>query len=390
MKVLIIVDDLATSGGTQRTTIMTYLGLGKKGHNVTILSSIFNSRTCYPKLSDGIKNIHVFSNKIGFLSKFAKSSSSLAIFVRVILLSLKSRVGNVDFDTVLVEDEISLLVLALFKKNKRKFVWYLNNQLSNKMIEMFEAKKTSLGILIRCKYLLTKKALSKIDYFATYDLFNKELLSKIGYKNIVVTSVGADIRKGITKRVVNSKRRKLKIFTMGVLFPYRRYEDILRAMKIVDKDNIVEKLTIVGLPDFSQDYKEYILSTTIKFGLQDKVDFTSFVTEYEKQQLFKNSDLFVFVNDANTWGLVVAEAISAGIPVLITNNIGIVDVLDNDSAYIVRPKSPKDIANVFRDMYYHPGISINKSQLAFKKISKAISWKGYVSKIENLLLTELE
>jgi glycosyltransferase involved in cell wall biosynthesis len=397
MKILIIVDDLATTGGTQKTTLMTYWGLKRLGHNVTVLTSIFDNKTCYPGLSKGIKTISLINNERNFLIGIAKSSSSMAIFIRVILMALLIRFNFERFDAVLVEDEITLLVPAFIRKGKQKFVWYLNNQLSGKMIKMLATQRKTLRDFLRRplasmfvwgKCFITKLSLSKIDYLATYDSFNKNLLAKIGYKNTVIVSVGGDVRKVVVKRSKIFEKRRLKILSMGVIFPYRRYEDIIRATKMVEKEKIVESLTIVGLPDFSLKYYKYLISLTKKLNIQDKVNFISYVTEDEKLKLFKNSDLFVFVNDANTWGLVVVEAISDSLPVVISDNIGIAEILDDRAAYIVRPKSPSLIASVLRTAYSHPDTLRIKASMAYKKVVKSVSWKNYVLRIEKLLISK--
>jgi glycosyltransferase involved in cell wall biosynthesis len=70
-------------------------------------------------------------------------------------------------------------------------------------------------------------------------------------------------------------------------------------------------------------YDQYLRDCVEKAGLRNQVTFTGFVTGREKSLLLQGADLFVLPSFSENFGIAVAEALAAGLPVIITKDVQI-------------------------------------------------------------------
>lgn len=393
MKLLIIVDDLSVSGGTQKTTLKTALGLEKLGYKVRILTSHFNPLECYPEMTKKVHVISLSSDKSKFKNIF-KSSNPIAVVLKVILFSFVINIRYLEFDSIVTEDIVGTLSLLYVPKNKQRIIWYLNNQLSNLTYTIFRNKTKTIGTkspkfikLLLLKFIKNhySKAFSKVDRFVTYDMSNLQRLKKLGYKNVSLILPGTDIARYYPKRI--DKTRKIRLLSIGTMAPYRRYEDIIEALRIIllSGSKIFVKLTIIGRCDSHKKYYRKLSGLIDKYGLNERVEFVSFVDNRKMESIYKDADIFVFVNNQNTWGLAVAESLMRGLPTIITDNIGISEIVTCKEVYKVKPNSPEQIANTITEIINNPQKTRNKSLVARKKMESMLSWEKFSLKLNALL-----
>jgi len=79
-----------------------------------------------------------------------------------------------------------------------------------------------------------------------------------------------------------------------------------------------------------------------QFSLSDCVVFHGHISEEKLVEFYSTSDIFVFPNYPQTWGLAVFEAMGCGTPVVVSTSCGASEVLtDKENAILVPPKSPE-------------------------------------------------
>jgi 1,2-diacylglycerol 3-alpha-glucosyltransferase len=66
-----------------------------------------------------------------------------------------------------------------------------------------------------------------------------------------------------------------------------------------------------------------------RLGLQDALRFTGFLDRPRLTDLYRQADLFLFASKTETQGLVLAEAMAAGVPVIAVRAMGVRDVVDD-------------------------------------------------------------
>jgi len=81
-----------------------------------------------------------------------------------------------------------------------------------------------------------------------------------------------------------------------------------------------------------------------RLGLGDRVSFPGMVVGAEKAKLLATFDAFVLPSADESFGIAVAEAMAAGVPVVITEHVGIAGDIEAAGAGLVAPRSADGVA----------------------------------------------
>ena len=151
------------------------------------------------------------------------------------------------------------------------------------------------------------------------------------------------------------------------------------------------KAVIVGLQTFNREYAASIRSLADGLGCKGFIEFREYVQQKELEELYRESDAFVFVNDGFTWGIAVFEAIAASLPVVVTTNIGATELLKHKhTAWIVEPRQPEQIANSIYEIYSDETLRQRVAKSAITEILPLVSWAAYARRMEALLIGRLD
>ena len=111
------------------------------------------------------------------------------------------------------------------------------------------------------------------------------------------------------------------VIYLGRLKKYKSVDHLLRAFALVVKDMPEARLTIVGDGDF----KNNLMDLTRELSLEDKIEFTGFVSENEKVKILQKAWVAVYPSLKEGWGLTNIEANACGTPVIASNVAGLKD-----------------------------------------------------------------
>ena len=114
---------------------------------------------------------------------------------------------------------------------------------------------------------------------------------------------------------------KKKILFLSRLHPKKGIEFLLRAGAILRDQNLPIQLLIAGPGDES--YTKRLKRLTSSLAMDDHTEFLGMVHGIEKRSLFQLSDVFVLPTYQENFGLVIAEAMACGIPVVTTRGTDI-------------------------------------------------------------------
>jgi glycosyltransferase involved in cell wall biosynthesis len=96
----------------------------------------------------------------------------------------------------------------------------------------------------------------------------------------------------------------------------KNFENLLRAWQIVEKQNDTYKLSLIG----SGPLHDKLIHLVAELQLQ-RVEFLGIILNAEIPAYLFQADAFVLASFAESWGLVVNEAMAAGLPVLLSKKI---------------------------------------------------------------------
>jgi len=108
---------------------------------------------------------------------------------------------------------------------------------------------------------------------------------------------------------------------------------LLEALAKITKDYPNLRLIIAGAD--SGGYEMKVRSWVLKFNLTKQVFFPGFLKDQDKWDAFAGSDCFILPSMNENFGLAVIEALSAGLPVIISDNVYIwKDIVDAECSWI--------------------------------------------------------
>ncbi len=124
------------------------------------------------------------------------------------------------------------------------------------------------------------------------------------------------------------------VLFLSRIHPKKRPDLLLKALRQVADQNQDCYLLLAG--DGDAEYLAYLMDLVTSLGLTPRTAFTGFVTGADKILLLQGSDLFVLPSFAENFGVAVAEAMAAGLPVIVTPDVQISpEVLSENAGLVV-------------------------------------------------------
>lgn len=187
------------------------------------------------------------------------------------------------------------------------FVIHPHGMLERNALEIHSWKKSLAWRLYQ------RKDLEIATMFVATSESEAKSIRAIGFDQpIAVIPIGVDIPDIGTKTRPNKMRQAV---FLSRIHPIKGLTDLVEAWAKVRPTNW--KMVIAG-PD-EENHRSEIEREVNNRGLTDSFVFVGPVYGKLKEDLFKQSDLFILPSKSENFGLVVAEALSYGIPVLTTD-----------------------------------------------------------------------
>ena len=134
---------------------------------------------------------------------------------------------------------------------------------------------------------------------------------------------------------------------VGRLKKYKRVDDILEAMSILEKNGRTVRLAVVGTGDDLPRLKKH----SMKLGLGDKVEFAGFVNENKKIEYLRKATIFVNPSEKEGWGITNIEAAACRTPVVANDAPGLCDsVVDNETGLLYDKNDARALASSIRKL----------------------------------------
>jgi glycosyltransferase involved in cell wall biosynthesis len=177
------------------------------------------------------------------------------------------------------------------------------------------------------KYIGTPEKHISVCHLGVNDL-PKDLPAKVPLQQYYKSSWG------YMKKDLNLTSKKFLLFVGGA-DPRRRIIDLLAAFNNLRAMNIDIKLVLAGDTMLGSDASEYeyVRDYFQNTSYLDDIYFLGFVTEEQKNWLYKHTVAFVYPSLYEGFGLPILEAMRFGAPVITYKNSSIIEVADNVAIY---------------------------------------------------------
>jgi glycosyltransferase involved in cell wall biosynthesis len=259
----------------------------------------------------------------------------------------------------------------LFSKNK---VIITIHDLAFKSLKNAFTWKTTLW-----KNFITNLSIKKADKIIAITEFAKnEILRyypKVNDKTTVVYNGFNNFSKEpINFNNINESISKFKdtkyILTVSTISPRKNVDGLIKAFNLI-KDKICDyKLVVAGKNGWLY---ENVYKLVNELKLNDRVIFTGGINDDELKFLYKNADLFVYPSFYEGFGLPPLEAMSYGVPCVVSNRTSIPEVV-GDAAIKVNPGDLKELSNAILKIIKNKNLCI-ELQIRSNQRLKYFSWR---------------
>lgn len=168
------------------------------------------------------------------------------------------------------------------------------------------------------------------------------------------------------------------VLFVGRLTEHKGLEYLLSSAKNVDA-----KYLIVGPGEM----KNKLMDDVKRLGLSDKVIFSGKISGNDLPKYYAASDVFVLPSVARleAFGLVIAEAMASGKPVVVSDIPGVREVItDGVEGLLVPPMDEKTLSEKINILLSSPGMRKKMGESGRKKAEEKFSWDRVIGKIEKV------
>ena len=194
-------------------------------------------------------------------------------------------------------------------------------------IHSTEIDRSPLFSLDLYKYNIEKYGMENADVVIAVSCYTKQLLNKfygIPNEKIKVVYNAADLEERKEPNTKLNIKGPIILF-LGRITHQKGPNHFLEIAEKVVKQNPAAVFVVVGNGDM---YQEMVSNAAVR-GLSGNIIFTGFLRGIEKEIILNSSSLFLMPSLSEPFGIVALEAANYGMPVIISKQSGVAEVLKN-------------------------------------------------------------
>ena len=388
MKVAVLINELNIRGGTHKQVLRLCQYLKNCGDDVTIYTRVYNINNTYPEFKD-IKVV-VFEKKAEKerISKFVLWEKIEKLFL--IDKTANNILNSIELDTDIINvHDMGFQRVMYLAKRKRKcpVVWQINDLPT--CFRVGFAKNVKDSVTLKGQRIIERFLAKKIDRITVNVSKNKENINRYYKKDAKVFFCGVDTNNKLQEHHYK-KYNCINLLTMGVFYPHRNYEILVPIIENLLRSNLNVHLDIIGSTDNDLAYSKKIIDMINEKKLQKYITIWGQVDENTYSMLFNKANIFLFLNVNQSWGLAVFEAMSCGLPTLVSNSVGAIELLnDGKDAVIVNPFDIDEICKQIKMIMSNSELYERLSKNALEQTSK-FTWDNLYSSKMRQLFTSLK
>jgi glycosyltransferase involved in cell wall biosynthesis len=143
-----------------------------------------------------------------------------------------------------------------------------------------------------------------------------------------------------------------EILVLGRIHPMKGFDLLIPALKRLADRGHFARLLVAGNDEGG--YRRVVEELVAKHGLAGRVRFLGEVEDAEKEAAFRGAALLAAPSYRENFGNAVAEAMAAGLPVVVSERVGIAEDIAEAGAGVVVPLDPAALADAVGGLLLDP------------------------------------
>ncbi|MCF4102184.1 glycosyltransferase [Gillisia sp. M10.2A] len=163
--------------------------------------------------------------------------------------------------------------------------------------------------------LYQNNAINTADYLHATAASELDNIRKLGFKKPgMIIPNGLNVSEILKKKIVEKNTPSKNILFLSRIHPKKGIELLIESISELKNQNV--RVIIAG--EGEREYIEELIQLTKLMGVENKIKFLGGVYGSDKWELYEQADVFVLPTYSENFGIVVIEALAAGIPVITT------------------------------------------------------------------------
>ena len=266
----------------------------------------------------------------------------------------------------------------------------VGKEIANKFNKPLVYTSHSLGIFLegynKERVDCEKIIMTSSDVITTSSQFEKNMISenyKIDSSKMKLVKPGVDVEIFIP----NSEIKRENIFlSIGRIQEQKGQIDVIKFLDNFKKVENNFMCYFIGGPSGKSgiEYLEELKKVVIDLELESYVEFVDIISQTKIRDLLNKSKLLIHTSKFETFGLVAAEALAMGVPVLTTNRGSLLEIVENSiNGYQSENLIDRNVNNFVKELLNNDE-KFNEIMLNCLEKSKGYNWSNTAIEIENL------
>ena len=184
-------------------------------------------------------------------------------------------------------------------------------------------------------------------------------------------------------RARGSGGKVVRLLVVGSVVPRKGYDVLLAALAALRP--LAWDLTIAGSLDRSPETVAALRSQISRLGLDGRVTLAGAVDDAALAGLYHRSDLFVLASHFEGYGMVLAEALARGLPIVTTTGGAAGDTVPDAAAQKVMPGSPRALMWVLGRVIQEPALRAGLADAAWAAAGALPRWETTAATIAGVI-----
>ncbi len=237
---------------------------------------------------------------------------------------------------------------------------------------------------------VAKYVLNKPDLAITSSVHNPDDASFLNAKSVKVIPLGIpDDAANAPAAVSSSSTDTFSILFVGLLNSTKGEGFVLEALHILKLRGYVNVQFRFAGKFENEEYKNTFWNRVEELGLTNQVTHLGVIVGDTKQAAFLQADIFCFPSffESESFGIVLLEAMSYGLPLIASRWRGIQSVVnDGENGYLVDIKNAKQIADKMEIFIKNPSLLHQMGKESRKLFQENYTIEAYLSNLEQTFL----
>ena len=217
---------------------------------------------------------------------------------------------------------------------------------------------------------LTRQIWKKAKYvIALSDGLRDLALMTVPDQEIRVIGNGIETDIFTPRRKHRTSSNGLHMIAVARLIKRKGLQYIMQALHELNDPSI--KLLIIG----SGNYEKQLMLFSESLGLNDLVTFYGYCPRKKLPLLYRESDVFILPSTAESFGIVFAEAMACGLPIIGGRVGGVPDLVKKQNGILVSPGNVQEIKNAILAFKNNAKMMKDMSKANRNRVCRYYTWK---------------